>query len=235
MSQIIQLHLFDNKYCGHCRLTKDLCEFAMRKRSPDGKAIWCKTCHKEYGRQWHIANHEKQLARFHEYRQQHPDYFRQYGRMYYVKNKDRLNAYNRNAHAEDRVNRNNKHRQWRRMNRAKCNEIWQRRRARLKKVDGRHTADEWMALREWFGNACLCCGTHDDLTADHVIPLVKGGSNDIANLQPLCRVCNSTKHDKEIDYRDPDQLEAFFSFTSSEAYSCPSLRAGTGRLVRGRT
>lgn len=48
---------------------------------------------------------------------------------------------------------------------------------------------------------CLCCGATKDLCLDHVIPLVKGGSNTEDNIQILCRKCNSKKHDKIIDYR----------------------------------
>jgi 5-methylcytosine-specific restriction endonuclease McrA len=50
-------------------------------------------------------------------------------------------------------------------------------------------------------NRCLKCGSVDDLTIDHVVPLSKGGGSEFLNLQCLCRVCNSTKNASDTDYR----------------------------------
>lgn len=40
---------------------------------------------------------------------------------------------------------------------------------------------------------CRNCGTHCDLTVDHIVPLARGGTDDLDNLQTLCRSCNSRK------------------------------------------
>jgi 5-methylcytosine-specific restriction endonuclease McrA len=50
---------------------------------------------------------------------------------------------------------------------------------------------------------CLRCGSSEDITQDHVVPLSKGGRNHISNIQPLCRPCNSSKSSSVVDYR-PD-------------------------------
>lgn len=43
------------------------------------------------------------------------------------------------------------------------------------------------------GPGCQHCGTEDNPTIDHVIPVVRGGTNDLDNLQVLCGSCNSRK------------------------------------------
>lgn len=60
--------------------------------------------------------------------------------------------------------------------------------------------DRWQELRlqtfERDGHACVYCGSTEDLTCDHVVPLVRGGTNDNDNLATACRPCNSSKSDK---------------------------------------
>ena len=40
---------------------------------------------------------------------------------------------------------------------------------------------------------CVKCGSKKNLEIHHIVPLAKGGSNRLENLQLLCRVCNRGK------------------------------------------
>lgn len=51
------------------------------------------------------------------------------------------------------------------------------------------------------GKLCLRCGSSENISLDHVIPISKYGKNELENLQPLCRNCNSWKGTKTIDFR----------------------------------
>jgi len=55
------------------------------------------------------------------------------------------------------------------------------------------------------GGRCELCGashTEAQLDVDHIIPRNNGGSNDISNLQVLCRTCNAQKRDQDdTDFR----------------------------------
>lgn len=69
---------------------------------------------------------------------------------------------------------------------------------------GSHTLQQWEELKRRYFYLCLCCKRQEPfvaLTEDHIVPLILGGSNDISNIQPLCRSCNSRKHASTIDYR----------------------------------
>ena len=45
------------------------------------------------------------------------------------------------------------------------------------------------------GNRCQYCGTHDNLTLDHVLPKSRGGKTNWDNLATACKRCNSRKGD----------------------------------------
>lgn len=70
-------------------------------------------------------------------------------------------------------------------------------RKRAKRSDlTHHTEQEWADLLSQHGGRCAHCGSADNIERDHIVPLSKGGDDDIGNIQPLCRACNRRKWDK---------------------------------------
>jgi 5-methylcytosine-specific restriction endonuclease McrA len=52
-----------------------------------------------------------------------------------------------------------------------------------------------MDVFQKYGHRCCSCQSDSHLTLDHIVPRSHGGTNDVENLQVLCRTCNSRKND----------------------------------------
>lgn len=77
-------------------------------------------------------------------------------------------------------------------------------RNRMKRSNGgAHTFGEWETLKAQYNFTCPCCKESEPkikLTEDHIVPISKGGSDNIENIQPLCGSCNSKKNATIIKY-----------------------------------
>lgn len=110
---------------------------------------------------------------------------KEYTRVWRIKNADKVKRYSE-LHKEDKACRESK------------------RRARKKGNGGSHTPEEWNDVLVHYGSRCLRCGATERIEKDHVVSIKNNGSDDIENLQPLCRSCNTSKNSKTVDYR-PDK------------------------------
>ena len=73
-----------------------------------------------------------------------------------------------------------------------------KRRTRILTAKGTFTAREWELRKQEFDYRCAYCGRKSTkLTADHYIPLSKGGTNYIDNIVPACIKCNKHKWVKD--------------------------------------
>lgn len=73
-----------------------------------------------------------------------------------------------------------------------------RRKARIRGAKGSHTKAEWLARLAEYGGKCAYCD-QPGTTLDHVIPIVRGGSDSIDNIVPACMSCNASKGDKLVE------------------------------------
>lgn len=69
--------------------------------------------------------------------------------------------------------------------------------AERKKVKrGPIPAETRLAVYKRDGYRCVVCGTSDNLTLDHRIPLARGGTDAVSNLQTMCSTHNEEKDDQ---------------------------------------
>lgn len=97
------------------------------------------------------------------------------------------------------------HRRWKKKNPERMAHLRARRYAQERGAKGSHTLEEWERVKRKYDHKCAYCGKRAKLTKDHIVPLSKGGDDYIANIQPLCRSCNSKKHNHIFD--NPELLE----------------------------
>ena len=167
------------KKCGRCQLVKPLSEFY-------DKCSYCKDCKNASSKQYHAGNREKILEHKRMKYSENPVPTLQRGKLYYVVNRIKVLA---RCAIHKKENKE---------------QYAQYTRERRFSLDYEFESWQWDALCQHYGNKCLRCGSSNKLTADHVVPVAKGGSGGIINIQPLCQPCNSRKHVKTIDYR-PDK------------------------------
>lgn len=169
------------KCCTGCQQVKPLTCFDKGGNSNDGRMPRCKGCRKAE----RVPNKAKRAA----YNAAHREVHSAKQRERRARNPEHHNVWYRAWYA-------GKGRPIMRANNSK-------RRALKKGSQGSYTAHEWKQLCEQHGNTCARCGCSGPLTVDHIVPLTKGGSNFLSNLQPLCRPCNSSKGNREVvDYRN---------------------------------
>jgi 5-methylcytosine-specific restriction endonuclease McrA len=59
--------------------------------------------------------------------------------------------------------------------------------------------NQWEEIKKSQNYRCAYCGKPESdskLTQDHIVPISKGGNHTMANIQGLCKSCNSIKHNK---------------------------------------
>lgn len=141
-------------------------------------------------------------------RERHPDYATNYYRAnteackartkdWVQRNRDKVRDEQRKRAALNRERYNANLRRWRSRNKAKVSEFGRRSRAKRKQAKVfKVTAKDWRELVNRFGSRCAYCGKKDTMTADHVVPLSRGGNHSIGNLLPACVTCNISKGPK---------------------------------------
>jgi 5-methylcytosine-specific restriction endonuclease McrA len=140
------------------------------------------------------------------YYEEHKEEISEYKKRWAAENEESVSASKRKHYELNRDEIITRSKEWAESNpekvrQAKANNSRKRRAARHASP-GSFTAEEFEALCDAHGNRCLACGnTEAVLEADHVVPLTKGGSDDIGNIQPLCGTCNRKKFVSVIDYR----------------------------------
>ena len=133
---------------------------------------------------YYLENRDRLIANVKARATAHPDKISAYHVKHYAMNAERIKAnvsVYRKAYPEKKAHLEN------------------RRRARKAGNGGSHTLAQRLEKFSRLGNRCFYCGKTGRLTVDHDVPLKRGGTDDISNVLPACRSCNSKKNAKTSD------------------------------------
>ena len=230
------MDIIPHKCCIKCGADKPLTEFYKCSGGKDGHRTDCKVCNRLKTKRWCEQNIDrvreytrthKEAAAAHarKYDATHRKERRMQGRIRYAKNPEKARAYARRQRIENREATLFRQRRWYYANPDHSRSVFRnarkrhhgsivalnhKRRALLKGVEGSFSDIEWQVLCKQYDHRCLACGQKRKLTRDHIIPITKGGTNYISNIQPLCGPCNSSKGDKTIDYRPSSDRPQYY-------------------------
>lgn len=166
--------------CSVCKVVKPLSEFHRQVNRKIGVSSRCKECAIRISKEWHDNNRERFNANSRKN-------YRKGGAEARRKRVIIVTRYQK-KHPE-------KVRYWTKLykknNPNKIREYSNRRRSRKFNNGSFVVIDK--DLRRLYSSPCFNCGSTEKITADHIIPLSRGGRHSIGNLQPLCSSCNGSK------------------------------------------
>lgn len=184
------------KKCKYCELEKPIQDFKRGRK--------CKDCRYAEKRQYYRNNKEKIKQYNGKYRTEHKDEIAIWRTIYNLIHHGKNRAYDKKRYHANKEKSYAHTQEYRREHPEKFVTYEQNRVAKQRQNGGSHTTEEWEELKACFGFMCLSCGRKEPevmLTRDHILPISMGGSNNIENIQPLCKPCNSSKKARYIDYR----------------------------------
>jgi 5-methylcytosine-specific restriction endonuclease McrA len=138
-----------------------------------------------------------------EWRKKNPEKAKEIQRKYRAVNHERVLASNKKWRDGNKEKQSASSKRWAILNNSKIREYSRKRRNSKFEAEGFHTQGEWDLLKVQYGFMCPSCKKKEPeikLTEDHIIPLSKGGSDYIENIQPLCGNCNCKKATKILKY-----------------------------------
>ncbi|PJE22356.1 MAG: hypothetical protein CK431_16990 [Mycobacterium sp.] len=184
------------KQCRRCGSDKGLDEFSRDRHRRDGRNVYCLECTRKGNRNSYQRNISNERRRKAAQYQRDKDAIRARNQKWRQANRMRERAANRDYYYRNRERVARWHKIYYEANRAAALLAHQRRRAAGAGVAIIAFTPEQLAQRwSYYGNRCWICRAWATAT-DHVKPLSKGGAHMLANLRPICKSCNSTKHNK---------------------------------------
>lgn len=202
--------------CSACLEWKSVDEFYSCSTSWDGIRHTCKKCkinmnnkYKMNNREYYLRKRQEYYSRYKtqptfkeyvkKYSKEHAKEILEYRQVYKTNNRDKIKESNRQYREQNKEWLRETHRIYRQSakGRLSSRQSVLKRRSKLSEVEFTLSKMDWIDVIKSQSNRCEGCGVEfsDSVKAevDHIFPLSLGGGTTKANVQALCRSCNSSK------------------------------------------
>lgn len=186
-----------SRLCNFCKQIQALSEFIPRHDRPGKYRPRCRTCSREYKRDYGAKN---------------PEIIKAQNARTYARNPEKGRAYSRKRRQEKAIEVYLSNKRYTEANRkvvnkkaaARARKNHQRRceitlKRSTQKLGGQVFYVTAKEVKTLYSANCFNCGATKEetiLTIEHLIPRTRTGSHGIGNLVTLCKPCNSSKKDK---------------------------------------
>jgi len=185
-----------DRNCDHCGRTF--------KTSNPVKLFCSKKCNVD---SWWKRNPDRGRELTLRYRSQNKEKLREQHRALRIAKAEEIREYNRAYHQRNADAVHARQSSWKKAHPEAGYAANRKRRARKIGAQGSHTGKEFELICKKQNYKCAHCGEKKKLSADHIMPISKGGSNFAFNLMALCGSCNSAKHNKILPYAHPSLFD----------------------------
>jgi 5-methylcytosine-specific restriction endonuclease McrA len=208
------------KICYKCKESKSFDCFNKDKAKKDGFGSYCKKCTSENNYKYRLANVEKIKLKRQQYyldnidrlKKEHKEYrlanlekTKERVKQFHLANPDRRKQYDKKYRLADIEKEREYRKRYRLANLEKGKEYrlanLERRRnhqhtRRVKKLSNGVFKISPKELKKLYSSSCFYCSSTENIHADHLVPISRGGQHSIGNLLPACQKCNLSKGSK---------------------------------------
>jgi 5-methylcytosine-specific restriction endonuclease McrA len=157
------------KVCSTCKKAQPTKEYSACNKVKSGLNARCKTCEK--------IRHKKDY-------ESNKDYNLEWARKYREENYERRREVEKKSHAKNKE----KHRPAHNARQSVRNKILNEKKYLILDKE----------LHKIYNSPCFNCGSMENQSLDHIIPVSRGGNHSIGNVMTLCLKCNMSKHARTI-------------------------------------
>jgi 5-methylcytosine-specific restriction endonuclease McrA len=179
--------------CNKCGEIKPIGEFKLVNKKTGRRRLHCNDCERKYQREYKAKNSDRVNAYQRAWSSENREKETARHKRYVEKNRELISALQRAYAATEKGMSVIRKYRLKNKERYQANDHNRKKKRRARMHGGRVTVAEWIEIKARYKSRCVYCGSRQNITMDHIVPLAKGGRHEPTNIQTACRRCNTRK------------------------------------------